>query len=139
ASGEHAALLREALTEGEPCPVCGSREHELSALAVYLSAQVEEARERARALEGEAENRRQELAGLAERRKQAARRRKELQEQAEAQARAAEAARREAEELGEEVSRTAASLGLDTATQDLARQIEAQLADAEVAYGKAME
>lgn len=139
ASGEHAALMREALTAGEPCPVCGSREHELSALEAYIGAQVEEARARVRALEAECENRKQELAGLAERLKQTGLRRKQAQAQAEAQAGAAEAARLEAEALGEQVASTAAGLGLEASAEDLAGRIEARLADAEDACRRAVE
>lgn len=138
AGGEHAALMRETLAEGEPCPVCGSREHELSALDAYIGAQVEEARDRARALEAECDDRKQELAGLAERLRQSGRRRKEVREQAEAQAGEAEEARRKAGALGEQMASSAASLGLEGAAEDIAGEIEEQLALAEEACRRAM-
>lgn len=80
ASEEAAARLRAALVPGEPCPVCGGKDHAVEALAELIDGRATADQERIRSLSGEIAELEQERAVLRDREAQHSARRVEAVE-----------------------------------------------------------
>lgn len=112
AADDAAARLRDALIAGEPCPVCGSRDHAAEAVAALIDERSVADRERLAALEIQVGTQEREAAVLAERIRAGERRIETLMAQGQQIASSFASARGDQDRANGELSAAAAVVGI---------------------------
>lgn len=134
-----AVRLRESVVPGEPCAVCGARDHDLALVSGVLGEHVADARRKASALTSEVAALEKELAGLAASTELLERQQCQAAGDEVAQLRRHEDTAEQAVSLAGELADAAVAAGLDPAAGNLAEALSARLAalDLEISTARA--
>lgn len=132
-----AVRLRESLVPGEPCAVCGARDHDLALVSGVLGEHVVDARRKASALTSEVAALEKEVAGLAASTELLERQQSQVAGDTVAQHRRHEDAAEQAADLARELAEAAVAAGLDPAAGYLAEDLASRLDALDLAISSA--